>query len=240
MKKVHIQSCLERGEALLKRAERVLKDAPIDNMRDFAQRVPREVAPPDEAVQVVFAGQYSAGKSSILRAMTGREDIEIGAGITTQRVQQFHWNGIRVVDTPGVHTELRPDHDKITYEAISKANLLVFVITNELFDSHIAAHFRKLAIEREKAHEMLLVVNKMQRCVGGNTPSARDVIREDLKKVLLPFTPLQNNFAYLSWMLKPHLKPVQKKMKSLVESSTKEVVLTTFLIISMRLFRKRD
>ena len=197
MKKVHIQSCLERGEALLKRAERVLKDAPIDNMRDFAQRVPREVAPPDEAVQVVFAGQYSAGKSSILRAMTGREDIEIGAGITTQRVQQFHWNGIRVVDTPGVHTELRPDHDKITYEAISKANLLVFVITNELFDSHIAAHFRKLAIEREKAHEMLLVVNKMQRCVGGNTPSARDVIREDLKKVLLPFTPEQLRISFV-------------------------------------------
>lgn len=196
MKTVHIQSCLERGEALLKKAESILKDAPFDKVRELAQRVPREVAPPDKAVQVVFAGQYSAGKSSILKVMT-REDIDIGAGITTQKVQQFDWYGIKVIDTPGVHTEIRPDHDEITYEAISKADLLVFVVTNELFDVHIAEHFRKLAIEREKAHEMLLVVNKMQRHAEGNTPVAQDVIREDLRKVLAPFTPEQLRISFV-------------------------------------------
>ena len=197
MKEIYIQQCLERGKGLLERAERILKDAPIDKVKEFAQRVPKRVATPDEAVQVVFAGQYSAGKSSILKVMTRREDIEIGAGITTRHAQQFDWYEIRVVDTPGVHTELRPDHDKITYEAISKADLLVFVITNEMFDSHIAAHFRKLAIERNKAYEMLLVVNKMQRCAEGNTPAAQDVIREDLRKVLLPFTPEKLRISFV-------------------------------------------
>ena len=197
MKTVHIQSCLERGQTLLKKAERVIKDAPFDKVRDLAQRVPREVAPPDEAVHVVFAGQYSAGKSSILKVMTGREDIDIGAGITTQRLQQFDWNGIKVVDTPGVHTKIRPDHDAITYETISKADLLVFVVTNELFDAHIAEHFRKLAIEQGKAHEMLLVINKMQRHAEGNTPAAQDVIREDLRKVLTPFTPEQLRLSFV-------------------------------------------
>ena len=196
MKTVHIQSCLERGEALLKKAESILKDAPFDKVRELAQRVPREVAPPDKAVQIVFAGQYSAGKSSILKVMT-REDIDIGAGITTQKVQQLDWYGIKVIDTPGVHTEIRPDHDEITYEAISKADLLVFVVTNELFDAHIAAHFRKLAIEREKAYEMLLVINKMQRHAEGNTPAAQDVIREDLRKVLAPFTPEQLRISFV-------------------------------------------
>ena len=196
MKTVHIQSCLERGQTLLKKAERVLKDVPFDKVRELAQRVPREVAPPDEAVHVVFAGQYSAGKSSILKVMTG-QDIKIGADITTQQVQQLDWNGIKVIDTPGVHTEIRPDHDAITYEAISKADLLVFVVTNELFDAHIAEHFRKLAIEREKAHEMLLVVNKMQRHAEGNTPAAQDVIREDLRKVLVPFTPEQLRLSFV-------------------------------------------
>ena len=197
MKTVHIQSCLERGQTLLKKAERVIKNAPFDKVRELAQRVPREVAPPDEAVHVVFAGQYSAGKSSILKVMTGREDIDTGAGITTQQVQQLDWNGITVIDTPGVHTEIRPDHDKITYEAISKADLLVFVVTNELFDTHIAEHFRKLAIEQEKAHEMLLAVNKMQRCAGGNTPEVQDVLREDLRKVLVPFTPEQLRLSFV-------------------------------------------
>ena len=191
MKEIHIHSYTKKGECLLERAKQVLQDAPVDKVRNFAQRVPRGMATSEEAVQVVFAGQYSAGKSSILKAMTGQEDIEIGAGITTRQTQQFDWNGIRVVDTPGVHTELRPDHDKITYGAISKADLLIFVITNELFDSHIATHFRKLAIDRDKAHETLLVVNKMQQCAGGNTPAAQDVIREDLRKVLSPFSPEQ-------------------------------------------------
>ena len=196
MKTLKLRQWAEKGQALINRAKSVLKDAPFDKVRDFAQRVPGEVAPPDESVQVVFAGQYSAGKSSILKALTG-EDIEIGAAITTQKVQQLDWKGIKVTDTPGVHTELRPDHDTITYEAISKADLLVFVITNELFDFHIAEHFRKLAIDREKAHEMLLVVNKMQRCAEGNTPEVQDIIREDLRKVLVPFTPEQLRISFV-------------------------------------------
>ena len=197
MKTLELQQWTKKGQALLKKAEKVLKDAPFDKVRELAQRVPREAAPPDKAVHVVFAGQYSAGKSSILKVMTGREDIDIGAGITTQQVQQLDWNGITVIDTPGVHTEIRPDHDVITYEAISKADLLVFVVTNELFDAHIAEHFRKLAIEQEKAHEMLLVVNKMQRCAKGNTPEVQGVLREDLRKVLVPFTPEQLRLSFV-------------------------------------------
>ena len=187
MKTLELQQWTKKGQDLLKKAEKVLRDAPSGKVRDFAPRVPSKISSDGEALQVVFAGQYSAGKSSIIKAMTGREDIEIGPRPTTQEAQQFDWNGIKIVDTPGIHTELRPDHDEITYDAISKAHLLVFVITAGLFDSHIAEHFRKLAIDREKAHEMLLVVNKMQQV--GNTPEIQDVKREDIRKVLAPYTP---------------------------------------------------
>ena len=37
------------------------------------------------SIRLVFAGQYSAGKSSILKMLTGKTDIAIGAGITTQQ-----------------------------------------------------------------------------------------------------------------------------------------------------------
>ena len=197
MKDLALGQWSERGQTLLDRAREIFEAAPSDKVQELAQRIPGEVAPPDESVQVVFAGQYSAGKSSILKAMTGREDIETGGGITTQQVQELDWNGIRVADTPGVHTELRPDHDETTYEAISRADLLVFVVTNELFDSHMAEHFRKLAIGREKAHEMLLVVNKMQRCAEGNTPEAQEVILQDLQSVLAPFTPEQLRLSFV-------------------------------------------
>ena len=101
----------------------------------------------------------------------------------------MEWNGVSVIDTPGVHTVIRPDHDVVTYDAISQADLLVFVITNELFDDHLGGHFRKLAIDREKGHEAILVVNKMGRAADGNTPETRRVIIEDLREPLAPFTP---------------------------------------------------
>ena len=149
------------------------------------------------AIRLVFAGQYSAGKSSILKMLTGRTDIAIGAGITTQQAHTYDWNGIEVVDTPGIHTKMRPDHDQISYDAIASADMLVFVVTNELFDSHMAAHFRKLAIDKDKAGEMILVVNKMDRTAEGNTGEQQDIIREDLKKVLEPYTPEQFNLSFL-------------------------------------------
>ncbi len=149
------------------------------------------------SIKLVFAGQYSAGKSSIVKMLTGRKDIAIGAGITTQKAHTYDWNGIEVVDTPGIHTEQRPDHDEISYSAISSADMLVFVVTNELFDSHLAEHFRKLAIDKDKAGEMILVVNKMERASDGNIPSQQEIIREDLRKVLTPYTPEQLNLCFL-------------------------------------------
>lgn len=149
------------------------------------------------AIRLVFAGQYSAGKSSILKMLTGRTDIAIGADITTQQAHTYDWNGIEVVDTPGIHTQLRPDHDEISYDAIASADMLVFVVTNELFDSYMAAHFRKLAIDRDKAGEMILVVNKMDRTAEGNTGEQQKIIREDLIKVLEPYTPEQLNLSFL-------------------------------------------
>ena len=151
----------------------------------------------ENTIRLVFAGQYSAGKSSILKMLTGKEDIEIGAKITTQQATKYEWNGISIIDTPGIHTELRKDHDEISYNSIANADMLVFVITNELFDSYLAEHFRKLAIERDKAGEMILVVNKMQRSSKGNTKEQQAVIEEDLKKVFEPYTPEQLNLCFL-------------------------------------------
>lgn len=178
----------EKRAELRKKAEELFSEAgmELELKNDKADRI-----------RLVFAGQYSAGKSSILKMLTGKEDIAIGAGITTQQTNTYEWKGLEVIDTPGIHTELRPDHDAISYEAIASADLLVFVITNELFDAHIAEHFRKLAIDRDKAGEMILVVNKMERAAEGNSPIQQDIIREDLRKVLAPYTPEQLNLSFL-------------------------------------------
>ena len=128
--------------------------------------------------------------------LTG-EDVAIGAAITTQTSTPYEWNGLEIIDTPGIHTELRPDHDEITYEQINHAALLIFVITNEGFSQRMGDHFRALAIKQKRAANMILVVNKMDRTALGNVPKQQQVIYEDLKKVTAPHDPKD---LFLSFM----------------------------------------
>jgi hypothetical protein len=136
-------------------------------------------APP---LTIAFVGQYNAGKSTILRVLTGREDIVIDSDVCTDTVTAYDWNGVRLLDTPGIHAGY-PDHDEKTYAVIDRADLLVFVITNELFDDTIGHHFRELAFNRQHARRMLLVVNKM-----GQDPGSPETKRPDIEKVTAPLT----------------------------------------------------
>ena len=176
-------------EQILAMACQALSESRSSDIRDLVQRLPINVQAGERPISLVFAGQYSSGKSTLLKALTGRDDIATGAGITTEETHSYEWEGVTVIDTPGIHTSLRPDHDAISYEAISNADLMVFVITNELFDSHLGQHYRKLAVDHEKAYETILVVNKMGRHANGNSPEAQAIITEDLRKPLEPFAP---------------------------------------------------
>ena len=165
--------------AELSRTKEVLKEKAVRALADAGVSHDAEGDKSDR-VRIVFAGQYSAGKSSIIKMLTGDDTIATGAKITTQETHTYEWNGLEIVDTPGVHTSLRPDHDEISYKAIAAADILVFVITNELFDSYMADHFRRLAIDKDKAGEMILVVNKMDR-TGANFLRVVDQIKTRLK-----------------------------------------------------------
>lgn len=136
-------------------------------------------APP---LTIAFVGQYNAGKSTILRVLTGREDIVIDSDVCTDTVTAYDWKGVRLLDTPGVHAG-HPDHDERTYAIINRADLLVFVVTNELFDDTIGLHFRELAFNRQHARRMLLVVNKM-----GQDPGTPEIKRPDIERVTSPLT----------------------------------------------------
>lgn len=129
---------------------------------------------------VAFVGQYDAGKSTMITSMTGRTDIPIEADVCTNEVTAYDWQGIHLLDTPGIHAG-HPDHDELTYAAMDEADLLVFVITNELFDDIVGEHFRTLAYKRSKAREIMLVVNKMAQ-----DPGTPDDKRADLEKVTDP------------------------------------------------------
>jgi small GTP-binding protein len=134
---------------------------------------------------VAFIGQYSAGKSTIISALTGRNDIHIDTDVATDKTAIYDWNGIKLIDTPGLWTGNHEDHDEITYNAIEKADLLVFCLTHSLFDSLTLGNFKKLAYDRNYRNKMMLVVNKMSQESGEEQQKIINY-RDSLEKALDP------------------------------------------------------
>ena len=73
----------------------------------------------------------------------------------------------------------------------------------------MADHFRRLAIDKDKAGEMILVVNKMDRAAKGNTKEQQDIIREGLRDVLAPYTPEQLHLSFID--AQSYLDSVEKR-----------------------------
>nr|WP_294863889.1 GTPase domain-containing protein [uncultured Pseudogulbenkiania sp.] len=156
-----------------------------------------DVAP----LNLVFAGQYSAGKSSLIKMLTGIENIKIGAGVTTDAVTQYQYQSLNIWDTPGILAGECEQHDTKALEAIAKADLLVYVITNELFDDVVGATFRNLCFNQGRAKEMMIVINKFESDsadketkIAGITQVLEPKIPEDFPVV---FTDAQSFFDAL-------------------------------------------
>ncbi|MCX6159544.1 MAG: 50S ribosome-binding GTPase [Ignavibacteriae bacterium] len=155
----------------------------LSDFSDFKNKVKLEIA---------FIGQYAAGKSSIISALTGDKEIKIGQGITTDIAKQYSWNNIFLVDTPGIYTE-RKDHDDISIAYMNKADLLVYVITVDGFVDPIGPNFRKIAFEEGLSNKMMLVMNKRSMESQSNEENwvkhvynvIQPLSKEDLKLVII-------------------------------------------------------
>lgn len=119
----------------------------------------------DEILSVALIGQYNAGKSSIAKALVPSADVVIDANVATDEIVEMNWHGLRVLDTPGLRAG-RPSHDDMAEQAIAGADLLLFVVTAELFDATIADYFRSMVIDAARTNECLLVINKSTQDVG--------------------------------------------------------------------------
>jgi hypothetical protein len=146
-----------RARALAHRLEDLLAGQEDPKLRALVASV--RLGDPGEAYRIVATGQYSAGKSTILRALTGDTAIVTGADVTTTEVAEYRWGDVLLVDTPGVQAGL-PAHDERAEQALRAADLVLFVVTVDLFDELGARHLRHVALELGKARDMIVVVNK--------------------------------------------------------------------------------
>ena len=158
-RKAELEAKAECFRTLVKTAETINAEEPI---KAFDEEWNQE----RNLLSVGFIGPYSAGKSTTISALTGRDDIAIDADIATSETTEYDWNnGIKLIDTPGLWTE-RKEHDQITKDALRQADLLIFTLTYMLFDQTTADHFKELAFEEGYQNKILLLINKMNDEAG--------------------------------------------------------------------------
>ena len=114
---------------------------------EFADKVGSVVEKSAESdiIKVVFAGRWSAGKSSIIKALTGNNDIKTGSDVTTQECADYKWGSFLLTDTPGLDNN--ESHDEIAERAIKESDMIVYCITSDCFSSTAINDFKRLAFE---------------------------------------------------------------------------------------------
>ncbi len=169
----------------------------------------------DDQIRVVFIGQYTAGKSTIISALTSNKSIKIDSDVATSVTADYSWNGVTLTDTPGLYTENK-EHDARTIEMIKKSDLLVYCITSDLFNPYTLEDFEKWAFEVGYAGKMFLVVNKMSKEAGDYSILVRNY-SETINKSLVPHT--VNEFSYSFVDAKDYKDGVDDADRELIEYS---------------------
>ena len=107
-------------------------------------------------ITVAVCGQYSAGKSTLIRALTGDQSIKIGQDVTTGEIKTYDWNGNLLADTPGICAG-HANHDEKSKAFMATADLLVYMVTIQGFDRIVEPDFRKLILGEYPEKSMLLM-----------------------------------------------------------------------------------
>ena len=176
-----------------------------------------------DKIKIVVTGQYSSGKSSIISALTQNNDIRIDSDITTDKSDDYDWNGITLTDTPGLYAN-NEDHTQKAIDEIRQSDLLIYCITSDLFNQYTLKDFKKWAFKVGYSGKMFLVINKMSKEFG----EYEDLVENykiSLNRSLSPHS--LNEFPYCFVDAKDYRDGVKDSDSELIEYSHFEDLIKT-------------
>ena len=185
--------CIKLGDLLNKLNENEFIQ--LNNWKDQLGRVIPETESP---LTIALAGEYDVGKSSIIKALTGKE-VLINSNVATSEVKIFDYQGIKLIDMPGTLSGLEI-HDKLAFEAAADSDLLMYVISNELFNSSNIIYFKETLESLKKANQCILVINQIDRInlMDRSLEEAISVIKEELEVRVQPYSLEQFTPVFIS------------------------------------------
>lgn len=160
MAQINYAAYKETLEALKKKTRDLLANT---KNQDLVSKLDAELESATERknLSIAFVGQYNAGKSTIISAMTGKKDIKIEANVATDKVSKYTWHDIDLMDTPGILAGKVEYHDELTKKALKESDLIFYVLTSQLFDDVVFNNFIDMAFNQHLADKMFIVINKM-------------------------------------------------------------------------------
>ena len=105
---------------------------PQDFVEDFQMVEKTYAGVKENTLSVLFAGVSKAGKSSTANSIIEQDEFfPTGAVRKTDRVTKKEWNGISIVDTPGIDS-IEDTHDEtVLLKELQLADLVVFLFSDK-------------------------------------------------------------------------------------------------------------
>ncbi len=212
---------------LLQSLEAEIKELSSEEMLKKLQAIKENL---ENLFSIVFIGEFSTGKSSIINALLGEEILAEGITPTTDEItilkygdisgqetqdgsrhiplSQERLKGIYIVDTPGTNVTLE-QHEKLTQDFIPRADIVFFTIGAERAVTGSEAKLIEF-IKEDWLKNIVFLLNK--------TDIAKDPEELD---TLIRHTrgELERNFNF-----EPHLIPVSAKLAREARTSSDEAL----------------
>lgn len=195
---------LARERALLGRLDRLLDATGAD--ADTRRRVADLAQSLDEIFLLVVAGEFNAGKSTLVNALFGRRVMEEGPVPTTDKITVLRHGerdethrrsefvterrlahplleSLALVDTPGTNSIVR-EHQALTEDFVPRADLVLFVTS---YDRPLSESERQFLVYIQGAWRKRLVVAINKADQAGTEEALQQVVahvRDGLRRVM--------------------------------------------------------
>ena len=140
-----------------------------------------------EPLKIALVGEYDVGKSSIIKALT-KQDVLINSNVATSEVKIYEYQGIKLIDMPGTLSGLE-EHDQMAFNAAAESDLLLYVVSNELFNASNIQNFFETLDVLKKNKQCMLVINQIDRVnlMERTIDDAIGIMKEELEVRVKPY-----------------------------------------------------